>query len=273
MVSLALLRLFAGLATWIAIAGGLGIGSQYFIVGAALAWAAILPSSEQAPFPFARQLLPLLALVEALHAYPVAGSQVSWSALLFVPLGAVCVGEASHVLAGAGRWSLMRRTLAAVPVAAFIVWFATVNLAPQIRYRASVYERWPSLGLPGARRVHLPAEQVALYRSVTSALRRRCSTFVSIPGLNSFHLFAGLKPLTYLNATAWTQLFDHQTQLRVVAALGRAPGACVLRNEGVIAFWNQGRPMPRGPLTSYIRQTYRPAWELGGYEILTRRRP
>lgn len=273
MVPLALLRLFAGLAIWIAIAGGFGIGSQYFIVGAALAWAAILPSSGQARFPFARQLLPLLALVEALHAYPVAGSQVSWSALLFVPLGGVCIGEASHVLAGAGRWSWMRKVIAAAPVAAFILWFATFNLAPQVRHRASLYERWPSLGLPGAGRVHLPGEQVALYRSVTSALRQRCSTFVSIPGMNSFHIFASLKPLTYLNATAWMQLFDDQTQRRVVSALRRARGACVLRNEGIIAFWNQARPMPRGPLTSYIRQTYRPAWELGGYEILTRRRP
>jgi hypothetical protein len=91
--------------------------------------------------------------------------------------------------------------------------------------------------------------------------------------MNSFYIFARLQPLTYLNATAWMQLFDDQTQHRVVSALRQNPDACVLRNDGIIAFWNQGRPLPNGPLTSYISETYRPVRELGGYEILTRRRP
>lgn len=255
-----------GLVSWIGIAAAFGIGGAQFVIGSATAWVALLGAGSG----FARHLLPLLAVLQTLHAYPVAGSQVTWSALLLVPVGAVCLGDGITALGGSGTRTLSRRALAAFPVAGFTVWFVVFNLAPQVRTRADQSRKFPSLALPGAARLRLPEEQAIVYRSVASELRNRCPTFVSMPGMHSFHIFAQLEPITYLNATAWMQLFDDATQRRIVSRLEDAPETCILKNDGLVGFWNQGRPLPDGPLVGYIGSMYRTVWELAGYEIMTR---
>ena len=72
----------------------------------AFAWVALLPvdgGENDRRSTFAQTLLAPLAVLEALHAYPVAGSQVAWSTFLLVPVGLVCVGNGARgLLAAAG---------------------------------------------------------------------------------------------------------------------------------------------------------------------------
>ncbi|HEX3737266.1 MAG TPA: hypothetical protein VHV53_06955, partial [Solirubrobacterales bacterium] len=58
-----------------------------------VALAATTSEAEDGRFAFARLLLPLLAVLQGLHGYPVAGSQTLLSVVLVVPVGALCVGN------------------------------------------------------------------------------------------------------------------------------------------------------------------------------------
>ena len=51
---------------------------------------------------FLRVLLPALAVAESLQVYPVAGSQMGIAAVTFIPVGALCLGDA---LASLRAWS------------------------------------------------------------------------------------------------------------------------------------------------------------------------
>ena len=65
------------------------------------AWVALIPISggSSSATSFARLLLPPLAVLQALHAFPVAGSQVAWSSFLLAPVAAVCVAGGVRGLA------------------------------------------------------------------------------------------------------------------------------------------------------------------------------
>src|SRR4051794_25423124 len=100
-------RVLAGLAIWVAVTGpvfGLPIHlTQGMVVGAALLWVAVLdPRGGSPQTSFLRVLIPALAALQFLQAYPIAGSQVFWSGLLLVVIGGIIAADGADQLAAAG---------------------------------------------------------------------------------------------------------------------------------------------------------------------------
>jgi hypothetical protein len=238
------------------------------------AWVALipLPGTEDAETSFARLLLPALAVLQALHAFPVAGSQTAWSTFLLIPVGALCVANGSRGLAHTLVGERERRAVAAIGVvAAAVLMAAIVNL--QLRhtldeYRAS-YDGLVSLGLPGAEDVHLSEEEVDLYRQVTAAIDANCRSTLMLPGMNSFYFWAQQEPPTGYNATGWTTLFDEAHQQRVIEETRSIEGLCELRDEPLAAGWGGGT-IPDIPLVRYLHRGFRPLGSWGDYELLRR---
>jgi hypothetical protein len=111
-------------------------------------------------------------------------------------------------------------------------------------------------------------------RQVTAALKADCSTFVGLPGLNSFYFFTAEPPPTGLNTTQWMYLMDDRTQMRIVDAMQKQARPCVLENLSVLSFWQEGRPLPAdSPLLNYIRSNFRPIDTIDDYIILVPAHP
>jgi hypothetical protein len=211
-----------------------------------------------------------LAVLQALHAYPVAGSQRAWSALLLVPAGAICLGDGLDVVASTGRAALSRLALragAAIPVVAFLVWLLATPLLTYSRSAFRTYDQGVQPKLHGASRLRIDQGQAAAYEELSTILRNECSTFVSIPGLNSLYLFTDTEPPTYLNATAWMFLFDRSTQERIVQSARDTDRICTVRAPSIVSFWAQGRPVPAGPLVDFTMRDLRRVGRVGDYRV------
>lgn len=221
-----------------------------------------------------RLALPALAVMASLHAYPVAGSQTGAASFLFLPVAGVCAVDAVRDLL---QWSAQRspRQLfcgaATAGAAVLALLFAASPLARQFDKGWARYRVQPSLELPGAGRIHLDAGTVRHYQGLALGLRATCSTFYGLPGQNSLYLFAGVPPVTGYNATAWMYLFDDAQESQVARALAADRRSCVLRDEPLSAAWQQGRPLPRGPIVELIEAEYVPLRLHGSSQLLVHR--
>ncbi len=271
-MALAVTRLLAGLAMWVAVGGVFGPTVPAFALGIPLAWVVLLEDRDSKR-GVAVFVLALLAVLQSLHAYPVAGSQTSWSGLLLVPLGAVAIADGIRRLVGELRGG--RRIAATVagfiPVLVLLAWLARVPMMSLYTTVRAGYLGWSSPGLAGAERLRLDRRSSTTYTRVTAVLREECRTFYSWPGMNSFYFWTGQDPPSMLNATAWPALFDDALQQRVVNDLRRTDGVCLLRNRVLADTWLQGRPSPRGPLTEYLDASFELRASVRDYEILARR--
>lgn len=242
-----------------------------------LCWvAAIAPPglAESAQRRFVRVFLPALALAEAIQVYPVAGSQMGIAAIVFVPVGALCIADAMHCLR---VWSEDRggeapRKLglvsavagAAVAAALALNFIALPSLSSLVTYRHT-----PSLALPGADLVHLPQNQVEEYDGLVSLIEaNRCTALIGYPNFGSLYLWSGLQAPRPQVPDAWMKAFDSAEQQEVVDQVSSSPRPCGVRNEGLAANWLGGEPAPPRPLVEYIFDDLRPVAKLGDFEFL-----
>jgi hypothetical protein len=236
-------------------------------------WVALIPMVGEERVPsFARLMLPLLAVLQSLHGYPVSGSQIQLSALLLVPVGALCVangvrGLSAGVNVPADRIAL--GGLAAVIVVA-LGWFTLkVYLTEQISLARGNYNAGYSLGLPGSSKIHLGSEEeVATYQAVVHGLDRYCTQTVMEPGMDSFYLWSEQEPPSY-TATGWETLFDTEHQERVIEDTRDDKQLCLLHNPAIQAGWGERE----GILTEYLEQGFKPIGKWGEYELLRREGP
>jgi hypothetical protein len=243
----------------------------------AFAWVALIgPTPGERPdAAFARLLVPLLAVLQALHAYPVAGSQTLWSAVLLIPVGAVCVAGGVRGLAASVTEAGDRRALGGfgAVLAVALLWFVgNATLREPLRDAPAAYDGQVSLGLPGAGAIHVNPEEVALYRSVTAAIRNNCSSLVMLPGMDSFYLWTEEEPPSGYTATGWPTLFDDAHQRRVIEDTRSISDLCLLKNVPLAAGWGNGK-IPRGPLIAYLNHGFTPIVKIGDYALLRRDSP
>lgn len=238
----------------------------------AFAWLALVPSpgNGSRAFAFGRLLLPLLAVLQALHAFPVAGSQILWSAFLLVPVGVICVGNGIHGLVSNLGDERERRAFAifgALGAVLLIGFVANAVLREPLRDARAAYNASIPLDLPGARNVRLGPEEVELYRSISTSINANCETFLALPGMNSFYVWTEREPPTGHNATAWMTLFDDERQRAVIGGANRVAELCLLENEPLAAGWGA---IPEGPLVKYMRKEFKPISNIGEYRLLKR---
>jgi len=266
-----LVRVAVGFLTWLSV---LLLPSSLFLLTLPLAWLATLPPELDAADPadgYARALLPALAVLESLQAYPVAGTQMSLAALMLVPVGAITFSDGIRQLrASAGEafrpasWLVTR----AAP-AALLVSIAATELFGLLGVAS--YANGTPLGLSGAGSVRVPAQRGADLRGLVAAIDRECSTFITYPGMTSFYLWTRQPPPVPLYAGVWMLVNDSQTQQSHVDELTGMPRLCVVKNQSMIDFWSQGRPVPDRPLVHYIDSGFVGAASFGDYQLLVRR--
>jgi hypothetical protein len=238
------------------------------------AWVALMGTSTgpEPPPSFARLLLPLLAVLQALHAYPVAGSQTLLAAVLLVPVGALCIangvrGLGQLIPAGSDRVALAGF---GVVVAVVLAWFiGNSYLREPLKTARGSYNAAFSLDLPGSHDMRLGSEEeVALYQAISKGIREYCPATLMQPGMDSFYLWAEQEPPS-LTATGWETLFDEADQQQVIDETASISNLCLLRNYPLAAGWGE----KDGPLVSYLEQGFEPFGRWGDYELLRREGP
>jgi len=240
-------------------------------------WVSLIPASrdEGRGVAFARRVLAPLAVLQGLHAFPVAGSQAIWSSLLLVPAGAMCVADGLWRLHGVLDAGVARRSFVACAAVAgtALMWFVVdTTLRAPLHVVTSAYHASVPLGLPGASAVRIAPQEARIYRRVARSIRRDCTATIMLPGMSSFYLWARQEPPTGDNATAWPTLLDAVRQRQVVAATRSIKGLCLLENNLILQFWIKG-PIPSGPLVRYMHRGFRPLARFGEFRLLKRNEP
>jgi hypothetical protein len=214
-------------------------------------------------------------VLETLQAYPVAGTQVTAAALLFVPVGGLLLADGLHgvAVAGAarspalGRWTTV---LGVAIIAGLIAKFAIGGVLHPLKISESAYADSESLRLDGAHRVHFPAADAMEYQRLATRLRDECDTFITLPGLNSFYLWTSKRPPTGLNVGDWMFLLDTEQQERIVDAVRDVDRLCLVRSDQGLANWVSGSGQAAPPDLPLIRFIENTRWRetdsaFGGY--------
>jgi hypothetical protein len=207
--------------------------------------------------------LALSAAFATCIAFPVAGSQISWSSILLTVAGGICVWDGLAWLAGLapGRHA-MAPALTAAAGCAVIVWSASVALAtawPQVVYDVSI-----ALPFPGAESIRLSQPRVATYNWLVQNLRAHCSAFVTLPGYSSLYAWSGMPPPTGYNNGAWMLLLTPREQEQVVRRMRSTDAACAVYHPAGNT-WTIG-PLIGRPLVDYI-EGLTTAAQYEGYEL------
>ncbi len=273
-------RLLAGLVIVLSVIGGspvtFGLNASVFGVAAPLAWVAVLPRpGVKATAAAGRAGLVAVAVLQPLHAYPVAGSQLVFGSILLMIVGGICLADGVALLERRATASPGRDVLRFAAVAAaglVIVLGAKIGLeqvALQTRSQYRVLDGLPTLPFDGADHVHLSADQVQTYTALIEAIRARCSTLQTLPGMSSLNLWSAVDPPTGLNAPSWPYLLNDMQQRRVVVAMQADRRPCLIRNDSILGSLT-GRPLPDRPLLRYLSTGWTTQLDVGGYQLQTR---
>jgi hypothetical protein len=278
---LGLLRVAAGLVILLSVAkiAPLTIGPSAqdpVVLPMLLAWVAVIApaGAREDPFRrFLRVLVPALAVAETLQVYPVSGSQMGIAAVAFVPVGAICLGDAINELR---TWSAGReepalrdfRLALGVAVIALPAAFALTVLVLPGATNLGNYHNNEKLPLPGAELMRLPASSVETYTEVVDLLHEHeCSTFVGLPNVPSLYLWSQLEPPLPTIPNAWPKALSRSQQQQAVRELRASPHPCAFKNAELAAVYLGGEPPPDEPLVNYVEDDFRPAAAVGPFEF------
>lgn len=233
----------------------------------AMTWLFVFPLGDDAKSQPARSWLALLLIPQALHAFPVAGSQISWGTFLWVPLAVIAAHDAiGHF---AMRSAAVRRGLSVAAVALLAGLTVRCWQSAQLGLaRARESER---LRLPGANSLRLPESLSTTLRALSLNAVMHADVLFSMPGMHSFHLWTDVPPPTAANATHWFTLLSAGQQEAIRARLAASPRSCVIVQRDVLAFLVRNGIATESPLASWLWENYEPAFTLQTYEFWVRK--
>jgi hypothetical protein len=260
-------RAGAGLFTLVSL---LLLPSSLFVLALPLAWLATQAPEgdvDNPTDPYVRALVPALAVMQSLQAYPTAGTQLSLAALPLVLVGAVLLNDGIRQLRrdGKPRSARLRVEDWWVPTAALVTIAAFLVLAIQA---AAGFQTSKPLGLPGSESMRLPDQQGAQLRGLVDAIDRNCSGFITLPGMNSLYLWTAQAPPTELRYGQWWVILDAAEEQSTIAQLQARQRVCVVENQAVADFWLQGHRLPGSPLMKYIDANFVDGGSYGDYQLL-----
>jgi hypothetical protein len=232
------------------------------------AWLAAISETGKSSTRFGRVALVLIAVVQPLIACPVAGTQLVPASILLLIAAAVSLTNGLSVgfrsVADLFPSSAVRLGFASLGAAAVLVPFAQETL----RLRTAFASLTP-LDLPGAARIRLTSDEVRVYHQIVDDLSRpEVETFLTLPGMDSFYLWARKEPPNGLNVSAWIVLLDGPEQERIWQAAQMYQGLMVVRNRRLIRSWVGGRSIAQLPLVRHIDENFIQVADYGGYEML-----
>jgi hypothetical protein len=196
---------------------------------------------------------------------------------MFIPVGAVCIADGLAQLEAAGvEFTLAGRRLGAallatLVVAAVGVKFVLDDIARPLKNHRGAYQAGVSLPFEGSTMIHFRPASVSPLIDVVSAIDARCPAFLTLPGMNSFYLWAHQEPPTGMNTTSWMYLLDARQQRHVVDRVRSVPRLCLLTHGPELDIWRQGRPLPDRPLVRFTSMGFTPVQRLpDGYVLSVR---
>jgi hypothetical protein len=206
----------------------------------------------------ALRLIVPIAILQALHAYPVAGSQVEWATVvMFVP----CAIALAAGMDGLRIWREASLALRGFAVGSLCVVIAlTAGLWP-VSVWATYSNGLLPLDLPGATLIRVAPQFGLELQLLTRVLQKNCDTFYSVPGLDSLYIYSDLPTPTGQLANWPGALTDPQEQ-EVVSELShlQATGqrVCIVRYFTSPHYaWNPGGSEANRPIGRFIRQYQR----------------
>ena len=237
-------------------------------------WLVLVPTTPKHPeqLSFPRVLLAMTACLQTLQAYPVAGTQRTLATFLFVPIAAILIYDGFTALRGGlrdqpelfQRKVFRRYGTVALLLATAVGYYFRMGI-PAL---AAQYTDFPSLGLPGAERIHLSRYKVAEYKWLTSTLQANADTFISIPGYNSLYFWAGQDPPTGYNAGHWMTLLNRREEEAVIQSLSTYDRRCVIYNATGLTFWLRGQDMGESPLVNHVLEEFEVVDRFGAYQFM-----
>lgn len=235
------------------------------------AWLVAVPETGSQQSRLGRLSLLTIAVMQPLIACPVAGTQLVPASMLIPVLAAVCLANGLRATLGFvarihyRRWLLLAAGAGVSAVILVPFGLETLRLG---RY----YNSREPLNLPGATHIRLSSDEVQVYHKVIAELAHpEVETFLTLPGLDSFYLWAQKDPPNGLNVSGWLILLGPQEQERVWQAAQSHPGLMVVKNRKLIRRWVGGHSIEQLPLVRHIDDNFKPLSSYGGYELMIRR--
>lgn len=245
-----------------------GLVPDFFFLVPPFCWLLLYWNSgeDRGSYSFARTLLCILAILQMLYAYPIAGAQVRFAEVLPAIALIICL---SDFLAWQGKrfgqvYAIALRALG--PIA--LVCAAVLYLA-LARSAHNAYQALPSSQLPGAGRIHLQDAQAQEYRWLVRQLDSHCDVFIGLPEVPSLHIWTGKDPLSGTDMSNWMMVMPDEQQVAASALLSQHPNACAVYNQELVDFWNQPRrDLSSLPLVHYLSQNFKVAGTAGPFALL-----
>lgn len=209
-----------------------------------------------------RAFLALLLVTQSLHAYPVAGSQVSWGTFLWVPLAVLALVDLGAIVT-----SPLTFRLAGLAAAIGMILLAGDNAVAAItRFRSS-----DLLDLPGARHVRVPESLSSAIRMLARNAQVHSDMLFTLPGMMSFNHWTALPPPTVANATHWFNLLDSDQQDAIQRRLEADPRSVVIVQRYVYDLLDRQHFLHETPLLRYLHDNYSTVFRVQTYEFQARK--
>jgi hypothetical protein len=244
--------------------GSLDLSNWGLCYGVTLAWLFALPLRDDTGSGHVRLWVSLVLVFQCLHAYPVAGSQLSWGTFLWIPLMVLGLVEArSFLLVDSPRgqnWGAKLETLL-VGSTTVVAVLGLMHLGWS-RYSTSV-----PLRLAGAYNIRPAILLTYSSRVATENLRAHADMLFSLPGLYSANLWTNLPTPTAANATHWFSLLSDSQQREIIIQLSLHPRAAVLVERGLVNYLHKQGFAVAGPLYRWITDNFERRVSFLGYEI------
>lgn len=234
-----------------------------------LGLAMLPPFAVSHPSALARLSLCWFTLLEVLIVYPVAGTQSTTGSFLFLPIAAICLGDALAWL----RAKIHPGTLASMAQRAWtplVLAAVVVVLLHQVRKAERRHAMKESLALPGAERLRLAEHQAAVYHWLARNLSQNSDTFLSNIGLNSLYFWTGKPTPSDVTLSTVVQVFSDADQEALMTALEGHPRSFFVYHEPLFGKFTRAERSNQSPrLIRDMRDAYEDRGAVDGFHLLS----
>ncbi len=228
----------------------------------------VSPSGANMLSGFSRAMLGLVTVIQVLSAYPVAGPQVQFSAILIIVVASICFADSiPFIVARLPRWRTPDVLLA------IRAGLALLLAGVYILYAWTAFRRYETLepvNLPGAHRLRLDTSRAAVLRELVMRTNASCRTLVTVPGMFSFYFWTGLPLRSPIDYLLWIADLSDAEQNALVEDLSGVPQVCVIYNQKSIENGTQGKDISSKPMMRFIESNFHETFESHGYRFMIR---
>jgi len=205
-----------------------------------------------------------LALPQVLHAYPVAGSQISWGTFLLLPVFVAGVHDTWEYIAelwsGHGRWLTQAARTALILV-------GIAQLALLLHTGWNRYQTSKPFELQGAENIRAGDHARLIERILTMNTMVHADVLFSRQGMFSYNLWSGVPTPTAQNATHWFWLLNPPAQAAIIDRLSHIPRSAIITGDAFDDFLAEHHVPVACPLQTYIAAHYRSLFVLEGFHF------